>query len=394
MQILQPRFSSAFLLLLLGGCAAPEDGDSADPAAPALSADAVGADDTGDAEDTGDVHRRRGGLDTRASTWSLVALGASVPLSNGSGVSSDGSVGYLDGTVFKRRSVSGTTETIASPAAGVSLIPGGSSLGAVWFVADQPRIGWRGTTGTWSSTSISYTTSGGPPVPTGCVDSTGNGHVVFVDNTDADLEGTLVAIPITNYRAGSPLTYSSDNEATAPSVICAESGSDEVVWRHQVGALDAEIWHATLTAGRLTAVSPVIDGGYDPHYAPGEWVGYHDAAANTVLARSTDGGASFTDTKDLAEASHFAEVATSGTVVASIYATWPTVAEAIDSTANQATRSAHLVVSLDDGTTWSTRDPWGSSMGYGPCNLAVTSTTIYGACRSPEGIAGFSYGYR
>ena len=329
-------------------------------------------------------------LDASPAVWSQTASGAMTPLTNGTGMYPDGSALYTEGGKVKLRRPTGTVETIATGTNAVA-IPGGPVLGAVYLGTAGYQVAWRGTSGAWTTTSLGYTTGGGSPTPSGCVDAQGNGTIALVNSTVADPEGMLAIFPITNSVVGRAVVYTADDEATAPAVVCSSTGPDEVVWRHQVASLSADLWHATLDAGRITGATKALVGGYDPSYAAGQWVGYHDAAARTLLGRSSDGGATFVATRNLGEASKFAVVATSGRIIAGHYSTWSTPAQANDPTRNQSSRVARMTVSLDGGVSWTQRDPFGNAGGYGPCTLSVSSTAILGACKSPQGIAGFSY---
>ncbi len=332
-------------------------------------------------------------LDATPSKWSVTASGAMVPLTNAAGLYADGSVLYMASGKVKLRRPSGTIETVANSGTNAIAIGGGPTYGAAFQTSSGFSVAWRGTNGTWTTTSLSYTTGGGSPTPSACVDAEGNGTLALVNSTAADPEGTLVLFPITASVVGRPVTYAADDEVTSPSVVCSDTGADELVWRHQLSGT-AEIWHASIDAGRVTGATKAVDGAYDPSYAADQWVGYHVGGAQTYLAHSSDRGATFAAARSLATISKFVTVRTSGKVIAALYSTWPTTEQAQDPTRYQANRVAHLQVSLDGGVTWTTRDPYGTAGGYGPCGLTLSTTAVIGGCKSPEGVAGFTYAIR
>ena len=332
-------------------------------------------------------------LDATPSKWSVTASGAMVPLTNAGGVFSDGSVLYMDRGKVKVRRPSGAIETVANSGNTAVTIGGGPTWGVAFLASNGFNVAWRGTNGTWTTTSLSYTTGGGSSTPSACVDAQGNGTLAVVNSTVADPEGKVALFPITASVVGRPVTYATDDEVTSPSVVCSDTGADELVWRHQLSGT-AEIWHASIDAGRITGAAKVIDGAFDPSYAADQWVGYHVGGAQTYLAHSPDGGATFVAARTLADISKFVTVRTAGRVIVGLYSTWPTTEQAQNPTAYQANRVAHIQVSLDGGVTWTTRDPFGTAGGYGPCNLTVSSSAVIAGCRSPEGIAGFTYAIR
>jgi len=269
---------------------------------------------------------RTSSLDAGPTRWTVTASGATIALTNAAAVFPDGSVLYMAGGKVKLRRPSGTTETVANSGSNGVAITGGPQFGVAYQSPSGFSVAWRGTNGTWTSTSLGYTTGGGSATPAGCVDSSGNGTLALVNSTLSDPEGKLVLFPITGGVVGRAVTYTGDDEATSPSVVCSDTVADEVVWRHQLSGT-ADIWHATVDAGRITGAAMVLEGAYDPSYAPGRWVGYHVGDSQTYLARSTNQGASFAAARHLAANSKFVTVRTSGPVIAALYSTWPTTAK-------------------------------------------------------------------
>ncbi len=338
-------------------------------------------------------------LDETPTTWSLTAAGAIPPLSSGNGGwdPATGRTAYLQlPGFFLYDPAAHVTTTIARPATGGSLIAGGPQLGAIYVVGDKVTTAREGSPGKWTAITSAITTAG-PGTPSGCEDAAGDGHVAIISTTAAekaagDENGRLMLAAITGGVVGPFVDAGQGEDVTAPSIVCSATGADQIIWRQQVRAGSADIWGATLVQGALVGPGIIIKQGFDGHLAivnGTRWVGYH--AAGAYRTRGEGPGTL------LAELGKFVEIEGADSVIATLYGEWPTredLQQAASPTGGL-TRRARLEVSLDGGATWTKTEPFGpGAVGYGPCNLLVVGGSVKGACKAPEGIAGFEYRVR